>query len=73
MNHIATTRPPSNGTPGPRTAVDPAIEERFRPFETAPTGMLLVDREGTILASNACLDRIFGYDPGELRGMLRKS
>ena len=46
-----------------------AIRERFRPFETAPTAMLLVDRRGTILLTNERLDRVFGYEPGELAGM----
>jgi PAS domain S-box-containing protein len=46
-----------------------AIRERFRPFETAPTAMLLVDSRGSILLTNDRLDRVFGYEPGELAGM----
>lgn len=45
-----------------------AIRERFQPFETAPTAMLLVDQRGTILLTNERLDRVFRYEPGELRG-----
>jgi PAS domain S-box-containing protein len=52
----------------PKAASD-AVRERFRPFETAPTAMLLVDRQGTILLTNERLDRVFGYHPGELSGL----
>lgn len=44
------------------------IRDRFRPFENAPTAMLLVDSRGAILLTNERLDRVFGYEPGELRG-----
>jgi PAS domain S-box-containing protein len=57
------------GSRGESGAVSAAIRERFQPFETAPTAMLLVDQRGVILLTNERLDRVFGYEPGELSGM----
>jgi len=43
--------------------------ERFRrALEAAPGGMLLVDRQGTIVIANRTVERVFGYDPDELVG-----
>ncbi len=56
-------------TIAPRQVLLNAIQERFRPFQTAPTAMLLVDPQGVILLTNTRLDAIFGYGPGELAGM----
>jgi PAS domain S-box-containing protein len=57
------------GSRGESGAVSAAVRERFQPFETAPTAMLLVDQRGVILLTNERLDRVFGYEPGELSGM----
>jgi len=44
-------------------------EERFRRVvETAPAGMLLVDRDGTVVMANAQVERLFGYAREELLG-----
>jgi PAS domain S-box-containing protein len=37
-------------------------------IRTAPDGMVMMDAESTILGTNPSLDRIFGYEPGELVG-----
>jgi len=37
-------------------------------LEAAPTGMLLMDFQGTIVIVNQQVERLFGYDPGELLG-----
>lgn len=37
-------------------------------LDSAPSGMLLVDREGRILAVNQEAERLFAYEPGELTG-----
>lgn len=37
-------------------------------IDSAPTGILLVDRKGTITTANKEVERMFGYEPGELRG-----
>ncbi|AMV27787.1 Oxygen sensor histidine kinase NreB [Gemmata sp. SH-PL17] len=36
--------------------------------ETAPTGMLMVDRDGTVLLANAQAEALFGYNRGDLLG-----
>ena len=38
-------------------------------IEAAPDGMLVIDAHGNILLSNPQLERLFGYAPGELRGL----
>src|SRR5262249_17735962 len=44
-------------------------EERFRlVVESAPSGMVLIDREGRIVLVNAPAEEMFGYDRGELLG-----
>jgi PAS domain S-box-containing protein len=44
-------------------------EERFRQVvETAPTGMLMVGRDGTIVMVNAQVEKLFGYRREELLG-----
>src|SRR5205823_5913890 len=43
--------------------------EQFRlAIESAPTGMLMVDRSGTIVLVNAQIERLFGYERAELIG-----
>jgi PAS domain S-box-containing protein len=37
-------------------------------IEAAPDGMLVVDAHGLIVMSNPQLDKLFGYDAGELQG-----
>ena len=45
------------------------FERRFRSiFESASTGLLLVEQAGTVSLANPQLDRLFGYSPGELIG-----
>ena len=45
------------------------FERRFRSiFESASTGLLLVEQAGTVSLANRQLDRLFGYSPGELIG-----
>jgi PAS domain S-box-containing protein len=66
IERVTAAAPAANGDQD-----DPAsetIRERFRPFETAPTAMLLVDSRGAILLTNERLDRVFGYEAGELWG-----
>jgi PAS domain S-box-containing protein len=66
IERVTAAAPAANGDQD-----DPAsetIRERFRPFETAPTAMLLVDGKGAILLTNERLDRVFGYEAGELWG-----
>jgi len=44
-------------------------DERFRvAVESAPSGMLMVDREGRIVLVNREIERMFGYSRGELLG-----
>ncbi|WP_413569337.1 PAS domain S-box protein [Bdellovibrio sp. HCB117] len=44
-------------------------EERFRTIvESVPNGILMTNREGKILLSNSPLEKMFGYDKGELIG-----
>ena len=44
-------------------------EERFRlVVESAPSGMVMIDREGRIDLVNAQAEEMFGYDRGELLG-----
>lgn len=44
-------------------------DERFRKVvETAPTGMLMVGRDGTIVLANPQAEKLFGYAAGELLG-----
>lgn len=38
-------------------------------FEAAPQAILIVDRDGLIVMANPAAERIFGYDPRELRGL----
>jgi PAS domain S-box-containing protein len=46
-------------------------EERFRlVVDSAPSGMLMSDREGRIILVNAQTEKMFGYDRGELLGQL---
>src|SRR5439155_20038848 len=43
--------------------------DQFRlAIESAPTGMLMVDRSGTIVLVNAQVERLFGYERAELIG-----
>ena len=44
-------------------------ERQFRELiEAAPDPMVIVDGDGTIVLSNRQVDRVFGYEPGELVG-----
>jgi PAS domain S-box-containing protein len=44
-------------------------EEQFRlVVEAAPTGMVMVNREGKILLVNALIERLFGYRQADLHG-----
>ena len=44
-------------------------EERFRlVVESAPSGMLMINREGRIVLVNALTEKMFGYGRGELLG-----
>ena len=44
-------------------------EERFRlVVESAPCGMVMIDREGTIVLVNGPAEKMFGYDRGDLLG-----
>ncbi|WP_410499993.1 PAS domain S-box protein [Chitinibacter sp. S2-10] len=38
-------------------------------IDSAPDGMLVVDEDGIIIESNARLEKMFGYAPGELKGI----
>lgn len=45
------------------------FERRFRSiFDSASTGLLLVEQAGTVSLANRQLDRLFGYAPGALIG-----
>lgn len=45
------------------------IEERFKDLlESVPDGIVMVNRDGSIVLSNRQAERLFGYDAGELRG-----
>ena len=47
----------------------PLHDEQFRlAIEAAPTGMLVVDRDGKIVMVNAQIEKLFGYDRHELVG-----
>lgn len=51
------------------TSEHPIIGDAFRlAIEAAPTGMLMVDREGTIVLVNSHIEQLFGYPRGELIG-----
>src|SRR6202042_2462694 len=44
-------------------------DEQFRlAIEAAPTGMLLMDRKGSIVLVNAQIEKLFGYPRSELLG-----
>jgi len=44
-------------------------EERFRiAVESAPCGMVMIDRQGRIMLANREVEHLFGYDAGELVG-----
>lgn len=44
-------------------------EERFRiAVESAPCGMVMIDRQGRIVLANREIERLFGHDAGELVG-----
>jgi PAS domain S-box-containing protein len=44
-------------------------EQRFRnAVEAAPSGMIMIDREGRIVLSNAQAEKLFGYARGEMVG-----
>ena len=46
-----------------------ATEVWFRGIiESAPDGMLVLDRDGRIILANPQVDKMFGYEPGELIG-----
>ena len=46
------------------------IASRFRlVVEAAPSGILMVDLTGKIVLTNLLLDRMFGYEKGEVLGM----
>ena len=42
-------------------------------FDASPSGLLLMDQHGTIRLTNTALDRVFGYQPGELIGQTLES
>lgn len=45
-------------------------EDRFRlSVETAPNGMVMVDRDGRIILANSKMEKLFGYDRAELLGV----
>ena len=47
------------------------LEARFGELlESTPDGMLLVSETGHIVIANGHAERMFGYEPGELQGML---
>jgi PAS domain S-box-containing protein len=54
-------RPPEAAVQRPGTTVEAVLE-------TSPVGMLMVDRSGRILWTNAQVERMFGYARGELAG-----
>ena len=44
-------------------------EELFRlVVDSAPTGMLMIDRKGTILLANLQMEKMFGYEKEDLLG-----
>ncbi len=44
-------------------------DRRFRQlFEAAPSGLVMIDREGRMVLMNAQIEALFGYAPGELSG-----
>jgi PAS domain S-box-containing protein len=44
-------------------------DRRFRQLvEAAPSGLAMIDREGRIVLTNAQIEALFGYAPGELMG-----
>ncbi|MGE0667586.1 MAG: PAS domain S-box protein [Sphingomonadales bacterium] len=46
------------------------LQARFQiAFESSPSGMLMVDGDGVITLANAQVERMFGYESGELPGM----
>ena len=49
------------------TAV-PSLDLLARAFNAAPNGFVLVDKQGRIVAANAELHRMFGYEPDALIG-----
>lgn len=50
-------------------SVEELTEGQFRlAIEAAPTGMMMIDREGRIVLVNEELERLFGYARGELIG-----
>jgi two-component system cell cycle sensor histidine kinase/response regulator CckA len=52
-----------------KSAGDSRAEERFHQLiEGAPNGMVMVDQGGIILVVNAQIEKMFGYDRGELIG-----
>jgi two-component system, LuxR family, sensor kinase FixL len=51
------------------TGEEGAVERRFRlVVEAAPSAMVMVDRNGTIVMVNAQAERVFGYSRAELLG-----
>jgi diguanylate cyclase (GGDEF)-like protein/PAS domain S-box-containing protein len=65
-----TDRDNSKGRQIPAPTLDPKAEaEIFRlAMQTAPSPMLIVARDGTILAVNEAAEHLFGYDGSELLG-----
>lgn len=51
------------------TALKDAEQDLDRIIQAAPTGMLVVDRNGTITLANAQASRLFGHSVDELTGM----
>ncbi len=56
--------PPGPGTHRP--ALDRSTLEEV--LAGAPDGVVVVDREGSVVYANRTLERLFGYGPGELTG-----
>jgi PAS domain S-box-containing protein len=51
-----------------------AIEQRLLEiFESTPNGLMVINSEGTIEKANTQAETIFGYDRGELAGMMIES
>jgi two-component system cell cycle response regulator len=63
-------RDPSKGKPIPPPQLDPKAEaEIFRlAVQNAPSPLLMVAQDGTILVVNEAAERLFGYDASELLG-----
>jgi PAS domain S-box-containing protein len=57
---LATELARPDEAPSPRGATVDAV------FETAPLGILMIDRTGRIVSANRELERMFGYERGEL-------